>query len=74
MIKLGGVICDECRKIITSSPVRMMKAIMSNKSRHFCNNCMGIKENEIRLHELERARDVINSNYYWTRKKQLENE
>jgi len=68
MKKLSGIICDICRRTITTIPTHEQ----SKEENHVCHNNSCIELNAtIRNSELDKAKEYLNSDYYWQRKKEL---
>jgi hypothetical protein len=70
MKKLSGIICDLCNVLIRSTKNMTSEDWTKLESTDItiCQTC----EAPIRLSELELSKDYINSDYYWSRKKELE--
>jgi hypothetical protein len=69
MNKLYRTICDICRTLITDSPTiedRLKKV-------HICTNPACIEKYEnIALSILDEAKDNLNSDYYWKKRKEIQ--
>jgi hypothetical protein len=70
MKKLSGILCDLCNSLIRSTRNMTSEDWTKLESTDIaiCPRC----EAPIQLQELELAKDYLNSDYYWSRKKELE--
>ncbi len=73
MKKLSGIICNNCKVNIksTKSMTNEDWEKLESSDFHLCTKCDESVGNDIRLDELEKSREYLNSDYYWKRIKEL---
>lgn len=71
MKKLRNIVCNACKIAIASTKNLKVADWANMEDFHLCKKCEREISDPIRLDELERAREFLNSDYYWKRVKEL---